>query len=396
VASKRATIKSLTPDPRNANKGSERGSGMLEQSLRNYGAGRSLLVDKHGVVIAGNKTLEAAASLGMDYIELVQTDGRKLVVVQRMDLDLAKDKKAKELAVADNRVAQVSLDWDADVLQELIAEGADLSHLFTGDELAALQVEPEPVEGHTDPDDVPAERATDIKPGDLFQLGRHRLLCGDCTDADAVARLLDGATPAVVITDPPYNVGFSYGESVDDDKTAAAYADWSRSWFGLARSLSASCVVLTSGITNMPMWIAEIERTHRIIAWVKENQCSRNYIGETSGFNVWEPVLVFGKAKKCVPRDSFSIPIHIQVEAEGHPCPKSIKAWSWLVENFSEQNDLLYEPFGGSGTTIIAAETLHRRCFAVEIEPKFCQLIIDRFERFTSAKAQKLGELVSQ
>jgi DNA modification methylase len=97
-----------------------------------------------------------------------------------------------------------------------------------------------------------------------------------------------------------------------------------------------------------------------------------------------------------VPRDSFSIPIHIQVEAEGHPCPKSIKAWSWLVENFSEQNDLLYEPFGGSGTTIIAAETLHRRCFAVEIEPKFCQLIIDRFERFTSAKAQKLGELVSQ
>jgi hypothetical protein len=67
-----------------------------------------------------------------------------------------------------------------------------------------------------------------------------------------------------------------------------------------------------------------------------------------------------------------------------------------LVDNFSDQNDLLYEPFGGSGTTIIAAETLHRRCFAVEIEPKFCQLIVDRFERFTNTKAQKLGELVSQ
>lgn len=130
------SIKDLTPDPRNANRGTERGAGMLERSLRNYGAGRSILADKNGVVIAGNKTLEQAAALGLP-IEVVETDGRTLVVVQRKDLDLAKDKAAKELAIADNRVGQISLDFDPIVLDELAKE-IDLSQFFGKRELENL------------------------------------------------------------------------------------------------------------------------------------------------------------------------------------------------------------------------------------------------------------------
>ena len=140
-AARRATIETvrdLTPDPRNANRGTERGAGMLESSLRAYGAGRSILVDKHGVVVAGNKTLEAAASIGLEDIVVVPTDGKTLVVVQRTDLDLETDPRAKALAVADNRVAEVSLDWDASVLSELAASDVDLSHLFSSDELAKI------------------------------------------------------------------------------------------------------------------------------------------------------------------------------------------------------------------------------------------------------------------
>jgi len=135
-----ATVKisELTPDPRNANKGTERGRAMLEESLRRYGAGRSILIDREGRVIAGNKTLETAAQIGLDEIEVIQTDGKKIVAVQRMDLDLVHDKAARELAYADNRVGQVDLDFDAETLLADVQSGVDLAHLWTDGELEEL------------------------------------------------------------------------------------------------------------------------------------------------------------------------------------------------------------------------------------------------------------------
>lgn len=131
------TIADLTPDPRNANKGTERGAVQLENSLRKYGAGRSILVDQNGVVLAGNKTLEQAAAMGLEIVT-VKTDGNKLVVVQRDDLDVDGDPKARELAIADNRVGQVGLDWDVDVLQEMQGLGVDLCEWWREDELEAM------------------------------------------------------------------------------------------------------------------------------------------------------------------------------------------------------------------------------------------------------------------
>jgi len=142
------SIKDLTPDPRNLNRGTQRGRGMLEQSLRKYGAGRSILVDKNGVVIAGNKVSEIAGEIDLPVRE-VQTRGNELVVVRRMDLDLEKDKAAKELAVADNRIGQIDLDWNPDLLKELSAE-IDLGQFWMEDELKAMldgPQEPEPPEG---------------------------------------------------------------------------------------------------------------------------------------------------------------------------------------------------------------------------------------------------------
>lgn len=131
----------IVPDPKNANKGTQRGRGLLEQSLRTYGAGRSVLADKHGVLIAGNKTHEVASELGLP-VRVVETDGNELVVVQRTDLDL-NDRAAKELAIADNRVGQVSLEWDTEVLAELATE-VDLGQWWNDDELAELmQVVPD-------------------------------------------------------------------------------------------------------------------------------------------------------------------------------------------------------------------------------------------------------------
>jgi hypothetical protein len=119
----------FTPDDRNANKGTERGTGLIEKSLRTYGAGRSILADKHGKIIAGNKTLEGCASIGIDKVRVVETDGTELVVVQRTDLDL-NSKAARELAIVDNRAGQVSLEWDFPELDKTAEDfGIDLKEM---------------------------------------------------------------------------------------------------------------------------------------------------------------------------------------------------------------------------------------------------------------------------
>jgi hypothetical protein len=169
----------LTVDPHNANAGTDRGREMVGHSLKEYGAGRSVLADKNGVIIAGNQTVGQAAKLGMEDIILVPTDGTKLVVVQRTDLDAA-DPKARELAIADNRTAEVGLDWKIEELHASIEAGADIGAMFTSaemEELASVDVElpeyEEPLKAQTFVRvlvSVPTEKAIDAK--DLLdQLG---------------------------------------------------------------------------------------------------------------------------------------------------------------------------------------------------------------------------------
>ena len=132
---KTGKLSDLTPDPNNANRGTERGADMVRRSLEKLGAGRSVLVDKNGVLIAGNKSAQAAVDIGLQDAIIIPTDGTKLVVVQRTDLDLATDAKAKELAIADNRASEVGLEWDTGVLEDL-AQDVELADWFTEDEMA--------------------------------------------------------------------------------------------------------------------------------------------------------------------------------------------------------------------------------------------------------------------
>lgn len=133
-----AKLTDLTPDNTNANVGSARGTAMLERSLQEYGAGRSIVIDKNGKVIAGNKTLESAVGIGIEDALVVHTTGDQLVVVQRDDLDLETDVKALELGVADNRSSEVNLTWAVDVLQKIEDQGAKLDLFFTTQETEEL------------------------------------------------------------------------------------------------------------------------------------------------------------------------------------------------------------------------------------------------------------------
>lgn len=134
---RKAKARDLLPDPKNANKGTARGLAMLDDSLRKYGAGRSILVDKNGNVIAGNKTLERAVDVGIEDVIMVPSDGKQLIAVQRTDIDLDTP-QGRSLAIADNRVGEVDLDWDAEALAALANEGVKLEEWWDEGELGQL------------------------------------------------------------------------------------------------------------------------------------------------------------------------------------------------------------------------------------------------------------------
>lgn len=151
----------LTPDPKNANKGTIRGRHALTESLKRHGAGRSIVADKNGVIIGGNKTYERAQELGLE-TQFVHTNGEKLVVVVRDDLDLEQDPDARELAYADNRVAELDLNMDLDQLRADLDEGFDLAYLYRPDELERLIGETRQMQqSESDEDDSDEEQDSD-------------------------------------------------------------------------------------------------------------------------------------------------------------------------------------------------------------------------------------------
>jgi len=208
---------------------------------------------------------------------------------------------------------------------------------------------------------------------------------GDCRD---IMKCL--APIQFAFADPPYNVGKEYGGH-NDSMNPEEYTSFCKEWFCLLQDI-APCIAITPGMVSVPMWLADIQRTHFLIAWTKQNNCSRNYIGKTSGFQTWEPILVYGKASKCILRDSVDCPISVQVEASGHPCPKPVRLLSWVVESFTAPQDTILDPFLGSGTTLVSAKRAGRKAIGIEINSKYCDMAIARLSQTELFGAQDFKE----
>lgn len=364
------SIKDLQPDVLNANKGTPRGLQMVEDSLRTYGAGRSILVDKQGRTIAGNKTLQSASDIDLP-IRVVETDGKELVVVQRTDLDL-NSKKARELGIADNRSSQVGLEWDADILSHLKDEGVELSGMFTEKELAALLPQGESKDAEPQIDKAAElQQKWQVATGEILTIGPHVLLCGDSGLAGDVFRLMGDKRAALCLTDPPYGIGEHY---VTHSDTSGELAKLIGRFLPLARSV-ADVTLLTPGNSNQRLY-PEPDWT---LCWFVAAGTGMN----RWGFTCWQPVLAFGK-DPFLARGLGSRPDALSMtesadNALGHPCSKPVGVWSWFLERGSVvEGDLIYEPFAGSGTTLVAAENLNRTCYAMEISPEYCAVTLER------------------
>jgi DNA modification methylase len=235
---------------------------------------------------------------------------------------------------------------------------------------------------------LPPPRATAIQRGDLFDLGPHRLLCGDSTSAVDVARVMDDdGTAALCLTDPPYGIGESYSSLADTPEHLAALV---AAFFPLARRY-AERVLLTPGNGNQrlyppPDWT---------LCWFVAAGTGRS----RWGFSCWQPVLAYGSDPYlAIGQGARPDALSKTESAEntlGHPCPKPVGVWSWFMERGSaREGDAVLDVFTGSGTSLIAAEQLGRRCRGIEIDPSYCQVAIDRWEAFTGLKAAKVGEAV--
>lgn len=407
------TVKTLTqlddlvPDPNNANKGTDRGRELLSQSLGLYGAGRSILTDRQGRIIAGHKTVQQAKKLGFA-IEVIRTNGRRLVVVQREDLDLARDSAARALAVGDNRIAELDLDWDAECLARLRSSGLDLDDWWSPEEWEAL-VQSATIDDREE--QVLKPRDTTIQRGDLFSLGPHRLLCGDATDAKDVERLVNGQEVKLMVCDPPY--GIDYDPSwrhriyprqrnavgkVQNDHQASWHdafqlfrGDVLYTWHAGVRSAEVAIAIRDAGfdIRSQIIWVKShfvlgrgaYQQGHEPAFYAVRKGGSAHWHGGRTQSTVWIVANLnpFGGSRAA------------EDERTGHSTQKPVRLFEIPIANHLRRDETVYDPFVGSGTTLMAAHKLGRVAYVMDLDPIYVQACIDRWEGYTGLKARQLA-----
>jgi DNA modification methylase len=286
--------------------------------------------------------------------------------------------EAPASAIADNRTGELA-GWDDEglvaMLQSMPDDLPDIG--FTDDDLEQLIADLTPAV-EIEEDEAPEPPADPVtRPGDLWTLGRHRVLCGDSTSGADVGRLGVSRDMACV-TDPPYGVGFQYDEHDDGDNENNERM--------VRTALSAcECRVWTPGAGNLARELSA-EPDARVIVWNKKFGMTRGWLG---GFHVWEPVLVVSPQIRDMNTDHIECMTDRDPALRGaHGCPKPVKLMATLIQGLTETD--IFDPFLGSGTTLIAADQLGRTCYGMEISPAYCDVIVRRWEALTGSRAARV------
>jgi site-specific DNA-methyltransferase (adenine-specific) len=388
-----ASIDDLKSDHKNARRRTDRSSSLIAESLKRYGAARSIVIDEDGRILAGNGTVEGAKRAGIGKLRIIETEGDELIAVRRSGL--TEDQKVG-LALADNRSSDLS-EWDNDMLRKL-SEEHDLKPWFEDDELLAEVLDT--VDGNTDPDDVPEPPADPItKLGDLWILGNHRLLCGDSTDTIALGRLMAGLNADLWLTDPPYNVNYE-GKTSDALKIQNdSMKDGEFRQFLHDIYVAANCYLRAGAVFYI--WHADSEgynfrgaandvgwKVRQCLIWLK----SCMVMGRQDYQWKHEPCLYgwtegaahyWSSDRKQTTILEFDKPRR----NKEHPTMKPVDLFEYQMANSTKQGDVVLDSFGGSGTTLIAAERIHRKARLMELDPAYCDVIVKRWEDFTGKKA---------
>mgnify|MGYP003635429689 FL=1 len=395
------SINDLQNDHKNARKRTDRSSKLIAESLSKFGAARSIVIDENNRILAGNGTIAGAKAAGIKNLKVIETDGKEIIAVKRTGL--SEDEKVG-LALADNRTSDLS-EWDLNMLEELSQEH-DLEPWFDNDDLKELLGETEvlPAEGLTDPDDVPEVPEEPItKLGDIWQLGNHKVLCGDSTDQNQLDPLMQNELANLWLTDPPYNVNY---EGKTSDKLKIQNDQLNNDEF---RQFLASAYVVAHKYLNegasFYIWHADSEgynfrgaahdanlQIRQCLIWVKSSMV----MGRQDYHWQHEPCL-YGWKKgashfwNADRKQTTVLKFDRPNRNKEHPTMKPVDLFQYQITNSSKPNDIILDTFGGSGTTLIAAERIQRQARIVELDPKYCDVIVKRWEDFTGKTAKRVS-----
>jgi DNA modification methylase len=391
------TLAGLTADSQNRRTHNDRNLALIAEALRDVGAARSIVLDEDNVVLAGNGVVQAAQTVGLTKLRVIEAAGDELIAVRRSGLTEA---QKRALALYDNRTAELAT-WNVEQLLADQQAGLDLAPFWTDEELAALlHADGAPKPGRTDPDAVPEVRATDIQRGDLFELGAHRLLCGDSTVAADVARVMGGKHAALVFTDPPYGIsiikagthgtiggdkpyGTIGGDNIVKSKRYLPIHDDDRPFDPVPLLQLAKDQI----IFGANFFASKLPDGKAWIVWDKDasgtfSACELAWTSWTGRLRMYRHM--WSGLRREGPR------IEELVERV-HPTQKPVGLFREILNDYSDADGIVIDPYLGSGTTLIAAEQLGRACRAIEIEPQYCQVTLDRWEAFTGQRAVKVG-----
>lgn len=398
-------LSDLTPDDKNFNIGSEYGNHLLGKSLSKLGAGRSILIDKNNRIISGNKTVENAAAIGMEDVIVVESDGKKLIAVKRTDIDLDSP-EGREMALADNAVAKANIVFDAELTEAVVTPA--VMEEWGIETNKKIEAEDDNFEG------APPKNPITIL-GDIYELGEHRLLCGDCGNIENLNKLFGNKKADLVFTDPPYGVsigaknrmlnsfqpsGRNLTDITDDEATPEELkVILTQSFSNLKSKLNDCCAVFVTapqgggiGMMMMMMMMDAGMPIKHVLIWLKNSPTFS--MGRLDYDYKHEPILMtWLKSHKRKKEGKFQTSIWEADKPRAnkeHPTMKPIAIPENAILNHSDIGDIVADIYLGSGTTLIAAEQLKRICYGTEIMPNYCDVTIARYINHKKLKSQEI------
>lgn len=411
-------LKDLTPNPKNPRKISDKKLEMLSQSLRKFGSLDGIVFNKRTKrLVGGHQRQKVSQNTEIEFTQIyeeptrtgtvaegfIRIDGEKFPY-REVDWDETTEKAA---TIAANKGAG---EWEASLLtgafEELKVEGFDLDlTMFDQDERDAFKIDKiESTEGLTDPDAVPEVKESIAKLGDIWRLGNHRLMCGDSTSIDAVEALMDGHKADMVFTDPPYNLQ-EHGQTKRTNKSETKtekFGDWDQGFNPLdvlplittfTKSDAHQFVCTSSWLFgSIHKYFEDLKEKPNYLVWIKNNPMpslsKATYVQSTE---------LIVHSRKGSPKFNYPsgqnlrniLEGNVEPHSSGHPSQRPIYVVEYAL-NYTEGTVL--DLFGGSGSTLIACEKTNRKCFMMELDPHYVDVIIARWENYTGQKATRIED----
>jgi DNA modification methylase len=392
-------VADLAPYAKNARQHPPEQIDQIAASMERFGFTIPMLVAEDGMIIAGHGRLMAAAQLGLAEVPVMVARGWS-------------EEDRRLYTLADNRLAEIA-EWDPEMLRielgELRADFGieDMSLIgFSAEDLAEILPDAliDTTGGLTDPDDVPEVPETPVtRPGDVWILGKHRLLCGDSTVATDVEKVLHGVTPLLMCTDPPYGVEYDpswrnqvgaaktkrTGKVLNDDR-----ADWREAWALFPGDVAYVWHGALHAVTVAESLEAAGFMIRSQIIWAKERLVLSRGDYHWQHEPAWYAVKKTGKGHWAGDRKQttlWQIASKDQDAKTVHGTQKPVECMRRPIENNSSPGQAVYEPFMGSGTTLIAAEISGRVCFGIELNPAYVDVAVERWQNFTGEDAVLSG-----